>query len=61
MRLYPPILILSRSVTLDNFHIGDQKIYKGDLIYGNILAMHRNEMYWPKSLEFIPERFLVIT
>lgn len=56
IRLYPAIFGLIRE-TLDDDFIDGYHIPKGSKVFACPFTMHRQEEYWDKPNEFIPERF----
>lgn len=57
MRLFPPIPFIGRHL-VEDVVLDGVVIPKGVTCWINIYTMHRNEKYFPKPEEFIPERFL---
>ncbi len=57
LRLHPPIFALPR-IALEDDHIGQYKISKGDFILIPIYQIHRLPQYWPNPEGFDPSRFL---
>ncbi|GBF96779.1 cytochrome P450 [Raphidocelis subcapitata] len=60
LRLYPPAIMTNRRVTKqEGFElVPGVKIKKGMSIFTAPYCFHRDEAYWPRPLEFLPERFL---
>ena len=56
MRLYPPAWILGREALNDD-EIGGYKIPKGLNVLIPVYQIQRDEQYWERPLDFIPERF----
>jgi cytochrome P450 len=56
LRLYPTIPLFPR-VAKSEDQLDDYILQKGDMIAMSPWTMHRAEKYWPKALEFKPERF----
>ncbi|XP_025993040.2 cytochrome P450 4C1 isoform X2 [Solenopsis invicta] len=56
LRLFPVAPVLSRALTED-IKLESCTLPEGCFIMIPIIAIHRNPVYWPKPLEFIPERF----
>ncbi|XP_032688235.1 cytochrome P450 4C1-like isoform X2 [Odontomachus brunneus] len=57
LRLFSIVPVVGRQLDTD-LQIGDYILPKGAEIAILILAVHRNEKYWPKALTFDPDRFL---
>ncbi|XP_046621117.1 uncharacterized protein LOC124305582 [Neodiprion virginianus] len=57
MRLFPIGPLLFRKAT-DDLDLGNCTVPKGSTVALNIIAVHRNEKYWPDPLKFDPDRFL---
>jgi cytochrome P450 len=58
MRLYPPAWIIGRSVVEDHTFNG-YAIPKGSLVLTSQYVMHRDDRFWERSSEFVPERWEV--
>jgi cytochrome P450 len=56
LRLYPPIHAGNRLVNRD-VNIQDYPIPEGSRTIFSFYLTHRDEEYWPKAEQFIPERF----
>ncbi len=57
MRLYPPAWILGREALVD-FELAGHLVPKGHEIAVSQWVVHRDERYYPRPLEFRPERWL---
>ncbi|XP_037928469.1 probable cytochrome P450 6t1 [Teleopsis dalmanni] len=61
LRLYPPTAFLDRCCTAEKGYslapYSNFTIPKGMPIYISVLGLHRDEKFWPKPNEFMPERF----
>jgi cytochrome P450 len=57
MRIYPPAYAIARS-TLRATKIGDFSLEADEMVVIAPWLLHRNPRYFPKPLEFRPERFL---
>jgi cytochrome P450 len=57
MRLFPPLYLLPR-VANEDTEIGGYEIAKGSEILMWIYFTHRDERWYPKALDFSPERWL---
>ena len=56
LRLHPPVVNVFR-IAKKTTTIGEFTIPKGSTVMINIFSTNRNEKYWEKPNEFIPERF----
>ena len=56
MRLYPPAWIIGRSAMEDHAFNG-YAIPKGSLVLTSQYVLHRDERFWERAGEFIPERW----
>ena len=56
MRLYPPAWTIGRMVVEDH-EFGGFAVPKGSLVLASQYVMHRDERFWEKPDEFIPERW----
>lgn len=56
MRLYPPAWITDR-VAIEDDSFAGYHIEKGTMIGVSFYELHRNEQYWERPNDFIPERF----
>uniref|UniRef100_A0A0K8VRG2 Putative cytochrome P450 6t1 n=1 Tax=Bactrocera latifrons TaxID=174628 RepID=A0A0K8VRG2_BACLA len=62
LRLYPATSFLDRRCTAEQGYLleqasGSYRVPKGMPLYISVLALHRDARYWPRPLEFDPERF----
>ncbi|EEC03678.1 cytochrome P450, putative [Ixodes scapularis] len=57
MRLFPPIPYIGR-VLVEDIELDGVVIPKGVTCWISIFTLHRNEKYFHKPEEYIPERFL---
>jgi cytochrome P450 len=57
MRLYPPAFVMARSA-LQNTSVGGFAVRKGELVLMAPWLLHRDPRWFPKPLEFDPDRFL---
>uniref|UniRef100_A0A0A1X4M2 Probable cytochrome P450 6t1 n=1 Tax=Zeugodacus cucurbitae TaxID=28588 RepID=A0A0A1X4M2_ZEUCU len=62
LRLYPPTSFLDRRCTAEQGYClqqpsGGYRIPQGMPVYISVLGLHRDARFWPKPLEFDPERF----
>lgn len=60
LRLFPAAAMTHREVSKDaGFELlPGLKMNKGEMLYVSNYCMQRDEEYWPKALEFLPERFM---
>ncbi|XP_072031023.1 cytochrome P450 3A56-like [Amphiura filiformis] len=56
MRRYTSPTVIKRRCT-DDFNHNGVRISKGQMVYIDKHAIHRNPLYWPNPLDFDPERF----
>lgn len=56
MRLFPPAWVIGRQAIADD-EIGGFKIPKGLNVLIPVYQMQRDQKYWERPMEFIPERF----
>jgi cytochrome P450 len=56
MRLYPPAWALGR-LAIEDHEISGYKIPRGSLVLVSMYVAHRDERFWQKPNEFIPERW----
>jgi cytochrome P450 len=56
MRLYPPAWALGR-LAIEDYEVNGYKIPKGSLVLLSMYVAHRDERFWEKPNEFIPERW----
>jgi cytochrome P450 len=57
MRLYPPVWVIGRRA-LEDVTLGDYEIPAGTIVLGSQYLLHRDERFWPRAEEFLPERWL---
>jgi cytochrome P450 len=57
MRLYPPVWVVGRRA-LEDVTLGDYEIPARTIVLGSQYLLHRDERYWPRAEEFLPERWL---
>ena len=57
LRLFPPILQLSREVDAD-INVGGETLAGGFTAIVDLYALHRNRLWWQEPDRFDPERFL---
>jgi cytochrome P450 len=57
MRLYPPAWIVGRRATED-VTIGEYEVPARTIVLASQYLIQRDERFWPRPLEFLPERWL---
>lgn len=57
MRLYPPVWVVGRRA-LHDVTLGDVAVPARTIVLASQYLMHRDERFWPRADEFLPERWL---
>lgn len=57
MRLFPPVWVVGRRA-LEDVTLGDYKIPARTIVLASQYLIHRDERFWPRADEFLPERWL---
>ncbi len=57
MRLFPPAWALGR-LAIEDHHLENYLIDKGDLVLMSMYIMHRDQRFWTDAEKFLPERWL---
>lgn len=57
LRLFPSAAEIGRHVTCD-VELGGGLVPKGKTVLLALYSLHRNEAFWPRATEFLPERWL---
>jgi len=57
MRLFPPAWVLGRRA-LEDVMIGEYEVPQKTIVIMSQYIIHRDERFWPNSMEFQPERWL---
>jgi len=57
MRLFPPVWVVGRRA-LDDITIGDYAVPRRTIVITSQYLIHRDERFWPRATEFLPERWL---
>jgi cytochrome P450 len=57
MRLFPPVWVVGRRA-LEDVTIGDYEVPRRTIVIASQYIIHRDERYWPRADQFLPERWL---
>jgi cytochrome P450 len=57
MRLFPPVWVVGRRA-LEDVVIGDYEVPARTIVISSQYILHRDERFWPRAKEFLPERWL---
>jgi cytochrome P450 len=57
MRLFPPVWVVGRRA-LEDVVIGDVEVPRRTIVITSQYIIHRDERFWPRATEFLPERWL---
>jgi cytochrome P450 len=57
MRLFPPVWVVGRRA-LENVVIGEIEVPARTIVVTSQYLIHRDERFWPRAKEFLPERWL---
>jgi cytochrome P450 len=57
MRLFPPVWVVGRRA-LEDVIIGGYEVPRRTIVITSQYIVHRDERYWPRALDFLPERWL---
>jgi cytochrome P450 len=57
MRLFPPVWVVGRRA-LEDVTIGDYEVPRRTIVITSQYIIHRDERYWPRADQFLPERWL---
>jgi cytochrome P450 len=57
LRLFPPVWVVGRRA-MEDVTIGEVEVPARTIVLASQYLMHRDERYWPRAAEFLPERWL---
>jgi cytochrome P450 len=57
LRLYPPVWVVGRRA-IEDVTLGDYEIPARTIVLASQYLLHRDERFWPRADEFLPERWL---
>jgi cytochrome P450 len=57
MRLFPPVWVVGRRA-LQDVTLGDIAVPARTIVLASQFLLHRDERFWPRAAEFLPERWL---
>ncbi len=57
LRLFPPVWVVGRRA-LEDVTIGDVEVPARTIVLASQYLVHRDERFWPRAAEFLPERWL---
>jgi cytochrome P450 len=57
MRLFPPVWVVGRRA-LHDVTLGDIEVPARTIVVASQYLLHRDERFWPRAAEFLPERWL---
>jgi len=57
MRLFPPVWVIGRRA-LQDVTLGDMEVPARTIVLASQYLMHRDERFWPRADQFLPDRWL---